>query len=199
MRLHVHIVGALIVTVLLVGAGCGAKPVAPTSTAVVPPGYQTYDAQYYYFSISHPADWTAKNEEQNASAVEIYSPAESNLDIFTENVNVIENRLITTMSLDTYLANALREIKTLEDYKEIGVTDIVLDGYPGKRVEYTINYPTDAGDIINLHMIQYLTIASASENAYIVTCTLQKNSKPAFTEQCDQIAKSLKIHTTQIN
>ncbi len=179
--------------VALIGGGCS-KPVAPTSTAVVPAGYQTYDAKYYRFSISHPADWTATaSDGQSNIAAEFTSPLKNSADTFSENLNVIETGLTGKVTLEDFFERGRAQNQNAQDYKEISNTDTVLDGYPAKRLEFEFTYPLESGAAtLNAHMIQYAALSNAS--AYTITCTLLKETAKEYVDTCDKMVASLKIH-----
>lgn len=182
---------------MMVGGGCAkTETPPPVSTAVVPSGYETKAVKYYHFSISYPAGWETKSDGQNATAIEIFSPYTDDADTFRENLNVIETGLRTKISLADYFEGGRTKNKAMSGYQEISSTDIVVDGYPGKRLEFEVPYPLENQEVVNLHMVQYAALTP--ERAYTITCTLTKETAPEYVKQCDAMVGSLKLQTEAV-
>lgn len=177
--------------ILLVGGGCSPAP-RPASTAVVPEGYQTHDAKYFHFSISYPTNWEVEANNDNGTAVQIFSPAETNNDNFAENLNVIERTLPGKVSLESFVEGGRTKNQEIEGYKEISYTDITLDGYPGKRLEYVATPAMETGETLPVRLVQYGTVTP--KTAFTLTCTLTEERAKEYLETCDKMAASFKIH-----
>lgn len=190
MRLHVNLAVALVAAAVLTGAGCAGNTSKPASTAVVPEGYATHDVPGQHFTISYPSTWEDNRADIEGTDYEalFYAPYENDEDMFADNfsVNEIEapkNNLTIKQYFDTNMA----AIETEGGYKHLSTTDIITDGYPGKRWEAT-RMSEKSGE---LHFVQ--AYALTPDRAYIITCTMSEKTKDLYLEPCNKIIGSLKF------
>ena len=75
--------------------------------------FNRYSDDHYHFSIKYPTSWSFE-KNKNKAVVIFYSPEESELDFFMENVNVVVQDISRNpMSIEKYSSTAIKQMEAV--------------------------------------------------------------------------------------
>lgn len=152
--------------------------VGPSSVPTAKEGLLSYENSTYGIRIQYPANWTKDEQDSNpadsvTNIVTLYSPLDSRVDEYSENVGVsVENLTNANITLEQYTDSLTDNYnETLTDFKVIeSNTNTTLGDNPAYKLVYTdkeddINYKTmEIGALVGdkVYFIEYF----AEENYY---------------------------------
>jgi S1-C subfamily serine protease len=159
-----------------------ARPSSPSIMSTSGPsakqGLLSYENSTYGIRIQYPANWTKDEQDSNpedsvTDIVTLYSPLDSRVDEYSENLGVsVENLTSANITLEQYTDSLTANYnETLIDFKVIeSNTNTTLGGNPAYKLVYTdreddINYKTmEIGALVGdkVYFIEYF----AEENYY---------------------------------
>ncbi len=163
---------AVAVVLPLAAGGCGSKE----------PG------RFYGkgFSIKYPPAWQT---QESFAGTEIigYVPAESPMQDWRENVNVVIENLPTEMTSEAY-DNAAHEMmeKYLTDLNVVGSAAATLDGRDAVRYEHSHRMGTR-----QLRVLGYSVVKG--RRAYVITCTATPETYDATLPTFEDIVKTFRF------
>ncbi|MDD1718839.1 MAG: DcrB-related protein [Methanoregulaceae archaeon] len=168
---------ALLLTFLLIGAGC-TTPSSPRSGQGTPKPtfsndepddlasqqFTVYQNSAYHFRMEYPADWTFS--EMGASNIAVFfSDPSVAVKGFGDNVNVAAGTVESPVTLEEYTQAEIRRLEDrYADFSLLGTESTVINGVPAMMVTYTATTVSDNTKAQILHV--FLLKGSA---AYIVT------------------------------
>ena len=189
--------GVLMVLALgmLVFSGCAPKEVTPTMpetpaktfTGTITGETKTYSNAAENLEIDYPADWELQEGFMGTVAV-FLSPAESEADLFQENLNIgTQDLSATPMSLASYTEiNVLQIEELITDSEVLESTSTTLAGNPAHVVVYT-----GAQGVFTLKWLQVWTIKD--NMVYMLTYTAEEASYNKFMSSIEGMINSFKI------
>lgn len=164
-----------------------AKDTSDKTTSInVPENWNSIQTEE--FSISHPKDWTADKSGQMGTKVFIFAPQDGPDDKFSENINLMTEKLPTeSVDLDAYVAASESQINQyIEDSEILSSKRIVLNGKEFQNVSYT-----GSQNNTTLRFQQYYTLHKG--HAYILTLTCRNDSYDQYKELGTQIMQTFKL------
>ena len=208
MKKHFLTLGILSVALILGGASCtktttppapvttntpptatvnsNANTTQPTTNTTVPTNFLTYNNDAEGVSIDYPSDWT-KQDGKNPILVQFFSPLQSSVDQFQENVSVMIQDFssvgMTLEQFDKQTTDALGQYMT--NLKITKQEDMEISGEPGKLLIYTGTMP---GQTTPNTTIQAYTVWD--DYVYIVTFTGKQGDFEKFVPAVQQMVKS---------
>lgn len=140
------------------------------------------------FVIKYPADWTYEENKGGASVI-LYSPAESSLDNFKENVNVVVQDLSANpMSLEKYTDTAIKQAQLVFEKNLIiqESSPTILAGRPGYLFSFLGKGPDTE--------VQFLIVWTVADlKAYQVTYTAVSSKYDKYLGQAKRMIGSFRI------
>ena len=100
--------------------------------------FKKYDKPGNHFSISYPADWTMEENTNNVNVI-FYSPLDTDLDFFQENVNVVERSYPNDpQDIKNYAELAVKQMQAVfkENFLLLSTEPAFLDLYPAYRITF---------------------------------------------------------------
>lgn len=140
------------------------------------------------YSISYPSDWELNKSGQMGSSFILFSPVESNQDIFRENINLLIQDLSNyNIDLDKFVEISKGQIKTMVKNGNLLKSErINTDSDEFHKVIYTGDQ-----DIYKLKFQQYYWVKK--QKAYILTLTCEKHQFDSYQKIGVEILNSFKL------
>ena len=140
------------------------------------------------FSIQYPATWELDTYGQMGSSFILFSPMETELDKFQENVNLLTQDLTGTgIDLDKFTAISEEQVKTMVTNSNL-IESVRIK--PASGEYHKIIYTGDLG-IYHIKYEQYYWVID--EKSYILTLTTEWDKYDAFKETGERIMNSFKF------
>ena len=100
--------------------------------------FKKYDRPNNHFSISYPANWRMEENANNVNVI-FYSPLDSDLDFFQENVNVVERSYPQDpQDIKGYAELAVKQMQAVfkENFVLLSMEPTFLSFYPAYRITF---------------------------------------------------------------
>ncbi|OGX37028.1 MAG: hypothetical protein A3D87_01215 [Omnitrophica WOR_2 bacterium RIFCSPHIGHO2_02_FULL_50_17] len=147
-----------------------------------------YENKLYGFSLKYPAAW-AYAENQGGAAAIFYAPAENELDIFKENVNiVIQDISKNPMGLEEYTKTAIRQMQLVFEQNLVILESepTLIDGRAAHRFVFL-----GKGPEAELRFMCLWTLVDMT--AYQITYTAIDAKYDKYIDQVKSLVRSFKI------
>lgn len=139
------------------------------------------------FSINYPADWKLDQSGSMGSSFIIFSPQEGENDIFSENVNLVEQDLTGyNFDLDQYTDLSMDQLSQMLTNFELKMSNRI----PSTPPRHKLIYHGQQGQYF-LTFTQYFWVIG--NNAYVLTFTTDRNQYDKYQKVGDQIMSSFKL------
>lgn len=160
---------------------CGASTSSKSTDQLE--GWETYSKDGY--SIQFPKDWQLNKEGQMGSEFAIFAPAESEIDKFRENVNLVIQD-VSAYNLDL---NAYAELSEKQITDMFTGAQILESGKKQNNDKsfYKMAFTATQG-IFQLKFIQYYWVEN--KKAYVLTFTAEENKFDTFWNEGEKIMNS---------
>lgn len=130
---------ALLVAVFLLSCGgSGKKHTTTLNAPEIPADWKRYEQPDYV--IRYPDGWEL-HENFAGSELCLLSPLSSSGDLFRENVSIVTDRLVRTISLEKYAAIAIRTVGVEYKAEAVAEKKCILDG----QLFYSVSFRSDDG------------------------------------------------------
>ncbi len=139
-------------------------------------GQTAMDINIGSISISVPSGWIAHYTDSTMVFI-LYSPVEEN-DTFQENINVTTEKLPLKYSVQGYMSEAVKSLKTV-------YTDLQI-------IESKDNYHIFSGKVNNTLLKQMQFVYIKDNTAYVVTYTATPDSFDRYVKTFNEIQKTFK-------
>lgn len=147
-----------------------------------------YENKLYTFSLKYPAAW-AYAENQGGAAVIFYAPAESGLDTFKENVNiVIQDISQSPRSLEEYTKIAIRQMQVVfeQNLEILESESTLIDGRAAHRFVFLGKSPQ-----VDLRFMCLWTLVDMT--AYQITYTAIDAKYDKYIGEVKSLVRSFKM------
>jgi len=150
-------------------------------------GLKKYTDREAGFSIRFPKDWAYASHQNGALAI-FYTPAESDYDQFTENVNVtIQDISRNPMAIRDYSATVVKQMESLfsQEINVVESTEMNVGGRPGHKFVFVGKGPSP--------MKMMIVWGMKGEEVYQVTYTALEDTFNFYLEPVQQMINSFRI------
>lgn len=150
--------------------------------------FNTYTHPTAGFSIQYPAQWSF-SENKDGAAVVFYSPPESDLDVFRENVNiVIQDLSQNPMTLDKYTETAIYQMQAVFEHNLVILESVpaLVSGLPGHKFVFLGKGPETEMQFMVVWTLDGLT-------TYQVTYTALSPHYEKYLGKINRMFRSFKI------
>jgi hypothetical protein len=144
----------LLVSLILIGAGCGKEDSEESEKEKDEEekfkDYLNYENEQWEFEIKYPQDWEKQEETFDSGfTVGFLSPQENDDDLTRENVVVFAS-LPEQQNFDDLMAQAIEEIPKDSNANLIDYSRVIVSGYPAYKLNYSyLDYYS--GKLLYLH------------------------------------------------
>lgn len=140
------------------------------------------------FSVKVPEGWSRLDTNfLGFPAVVLNSEPEGPADTFSENINIVTER-IGNSTLEEYVSASNRNMSTmLTGYTEKAKKDITVSGVPAKSINYS-HTPQGYGVDVNVVMVV------KDGKAYVITSSAEKGKLNKWQKEIDEVVNSFQIN-----
>jgi len=176
------ILGAAILVIALSTSG---SPDVEASPSSAPSGQVTYSHTSPAFRVDHPSSWT---ETSSAGVLIAFTtPLSEQSDMFSENVNILQQSLPAGTTLQEYTNLSLANAGSIvTDFHVVSSRTTTLSSLPAQELEYTGSVGAKS-----LHFFAEWTVVGTS--AYVLTYTAEPASYQRYLAEAVAIIHSFRL------
>lgn len=176
-----RLVFALSASVFLFSCGSKTKPAEVLRVPEIPADWRQYEQSEY--TIRYPDSWESYENYAGADLC-LLSPLSSAGDLFHENISVVAEPLVRTISLEKYAAMAIQKVYIEYKAKAVDEKKYILDG----QVFYSASFQSNEGWFQQHYYV-------VKKKAYIVTFWYQPEESEKIKTDGTRAIQSFKLLT----
>ena len=150
--------------------------------------FRKFDRPGHNFSIKYPASWTME-ENTNGVAAIFYSPLETDLDFFQDNVNVVERSYPEDpKDIKDYAEMAVKQMQAVfkENFILLEMTPTFFATYPAYRISFIGKGPQGE--------LKFLILCTRKgETSYQITYAAMTSQYDKYLDKVNSMISSFKI------
>ena len=150
--------------------------------------FKKFDKSGHTFSIKYPASWTMEENSQGVSVI-FYSPLDTDLDFFQENVNVVERSYPEDpKDIKDYAEMAVKQMQAVfkENFILLEMTPTFFATYPAYRISFIGKGPQGE--------LKFLILCTRKgETSYQITYAAMTSQYDKYLDKVNTMISSFKI------